>query len=441
MPRLSDSMEEGTIVRWLRADGDTVARGDEIVEIETDKATMAFEADRAGVLRIVAGEGDTVALGAVIATLGEAGKAAPSAAPPAAPAPAGEAGEVGEAAAVAAPASMAAGEAGEAAADAAPLRDGLSASPVARRLAAAVGIDLARVAGTGPHGRILKADVAAAAAERSAPEASPAAVEQRVPEASPTAAEQGAVAVPPTVGYHAAPDAPPAAKGVSEVVALTRVQQLIARRMAEAKATMPEFALTMDVDMEAAVALRAALKEQGAPGTVAPSLNDLIVKACAAALARHPRANGSYRDGAFELHGRVNVGVAVAAPDALVVPVVLDADRRSLSEVAAETRRLAERVRDGAITPPELAGATFTVSNLGMFGVTSFQAVLNPPQAAILAVGAIEPRAVVVDGAVVARRRMTLTLTCDHRILYGADAAAFLAEVRDFVEQPLRMLA
>ncbi|HEX6391722.1 MAG TPA: dihydrolipoamide acetyltransferase family protein, partial [Solirubrobacteraceae bacterium] len=226
------------------------------------------------------------------------------------------------------------------------------------------------------------------------------------------------------------------AKGDVTTQELTRTQGLIARRMAESRATIPSFELRTEIDMERCVALRAELKELG--GDV-PSYNDMIVKACALALRDFPRANGSYRDARFELHSRVNVGIAVAAQDALVVPTVFDADRKPLREIAHETRALAERVRTGAITPPELSGGTFTVSNLGMYGVTDFTAVINPPQAAILAVGALAQRAVVRDGALVARHTMNVTLACDHRILYGADAAQFLARIRALLERPLAL--
>ncbi|MEA2193221.1 MAG: hypothetical protein QOI73_3342, partial [Solirubrobacteraceae bacterium] len=226
------------------------------------------------------------------------------------------------------------------------------------------------------------------------------------------------------------------AKGDVTIQELTRIQQVIARRMAESKATVPEFTLRTEIDMEACVRMRAELKALG--GDV-PSYNDMVVRACALALREFPRANGSYRDARFELHSRVNVGVAVAAPDALVVPTIFDADRKSLREIAAESRVLAERVRAGTVTPPQLSGGTFTVSNLGMFGVTDFSAVINPPQAAILAVGALAPRAVVRDGELVARHTMGVTLSCDHRILYGADAAQFLARIRALLEQPLAL--
>jgi pyruvate dehydrogenase E2 component (dihydrolipoamide acetyltransferase) len=221
---------------------------------------------------------------------------------------------------------------------------------------------------------------------------------------------------------------------------LSRTQQVIARRMAESKATVPEFTITTEVDMEDAVALRGQLKAvaEGSDSPV-PSYNDMVVKACAIALREHPRANGSYKDGKFELYSRVNIGVAVAAQDALVVPTVFDADKKSLGEIARDGRALAERVRAGVVTPPELSGGTFTVSNLGMFGVTEFVAVINPPQAAILAVGKMEPRAVVRDGEIVARNTMNITLSCDHRILYGAQAAEFLARIKALLEQPIAL--
>ncbi|HMJ02366.1 MAG TPA: 2-oxo acid dehydrogenase subunit E2, partial [Conexibacter sp.] len=226
-------------------------------------------------------------------------------------------------------------------------------------------------------------------------------------------------------------------KGEATTVELSRTQQTIARRMAEAKATVPDFHVTTEVDMAAAVALREQLKALASEERPAPSYNDLVVKAAALALRELPRANGAYKDGKFELYERVNVGVAVAAPDALIVPTVFDADQKSLGEIAAEARALAARVRSGDITPPELSGGTFTVSNLGMFGVTEFTAIVNGGQAGILAVGALRDTPVVVDGVVVPGKRMNLTLVSDHRILYGADAAQLLARIRALLESPL----
>jgi pyruvate dehydrogenase E2 component (dihydrolipoamide acetyltransferase) len=449
MPRLSDSMEEGTILRWLKASGDEVKLGEPIAEIETDKATMTYEADAAGFLQIVAGEGDTLAIGAVIARLApsaEEAQAAPaekaeSAAADAAEAPAPAAAQppaeppaeaatepaeepeaagapVAEKAAVAAEASVAeqapvAAKAPVAVAAGASAPGGrVKASPVARRIAAELGVDLASVSGSGPDGRVVKADVIGAANGAARPAA--------------------AAAAPTTAG-----DAD-GAKGSVEVIEPTRTQQLIARRMASAKATIPEFQVTVEVDAEAAFELREQLRGQTEP---LPSVNDLVIKACALALRAHPGVNAAYVDGHFERYGRVNVGVAVAGPETLVVPTVFDADVKSLTEIAATTRALAGKVRDGTVTPPELSGATFTVSNLGMLGVARFTAVVNPPQAAILAVGAANPRAVVgSDGQISARRVMELTISADHRIVYGADAADFLGTVRKRLERPAGLL-
>ncbi len=430
MPRLSDSMEEGTVLKWLKADGEEVHRGDELVEIETDKATMTYEADLDGVLQIVAAEGSTLPIGTVIAYVGgENGKAAASttgqgeATVTAPPTAASATGVAAEAAATTAPG---------AGAQVAPVPDGerVRASPLARRIARELGVELRGLQGSGPGGRVVRADVEGAAASGSgaAPAAAPAPVAPPAPAPAPVAATPAPVVAAGDVAT---------AKGEVRVQELTRTQQVVARRMAESKATIPDFTLNAEVDMEGAVALRRQLKELGGP--VVPTYNDMVVKACAIALREHPRANGSYRDGHFELYSRVNVGVAVAAQDALVVPTVFDADAKSLTAIAAETQALAARVRDGVVTPPELSGGTFTVSNLGMFGVTSFTAVINPPQAAILSVGLLAERAVVRDGALVARYTMPVTLACDHRILYGADAARFLARVRELLERPIAL--
>jgi pyruvate dehydrogenase E2 component (dihydrolipoamide acetyltransferase) len=420
MPRLSDSMEEGTILTWLVEDGAEVSRGQEIAEIETDKATMAYEADVAGVLRIAVPAGQTVPVGRTIATIGDVP------APPASGAP-GE-----DARPPAAPGSGC---------------SGATASPVARRLARRLGLDLATVTGSGARGRVVKADVRAAAqAAVPGPGAGAAGARATQPAqaAAAMAAAEAAVAHVPAPAVPAEPaeaapadGAAPAAggpKGETTAEELNRVQKAVARRMAESKATVPHFAISMDVDMTEASALRAALKPILDP---APSVTDIVVKATALALRRHPRANGSYTDGRFELYRRVNVGVAVAASDALVVPTVFDADAKSLGAIAADLRGLAVRVRDGSVTAPELGGGTFTVSNLGMFGVDRFTAIVNPPQAGILCVGAVTERPVAVAGELVVRPVMTLTLSCDHRILYGADAARFLAEIRGLLEAPL----
>jgi pyruvate dehydrogenase E2 component (dihydrolipoamide acetyltransferase) len=235
----------------------------------------------------------------------------------------------------------------------------------------------------------------------------------------------------------APPPTPETAKGAVQIVEPTKLQQTVARRMAESKATVPHFYLSTQVDMSRAVEGRSQLKAAAGEGEIVPSFNDMVVKAAAIALREFPRANAAYRDGRFELYERVNVGVAVAAQEALVVPTIFDADRKGLRQIASESRALAAKVREATITPPELGGGTFTVSNLGMYGVSEFGAVINSPQAAILAVGAITPTAVVRNSEVTTAQVMGVTLACDHRILYGADGAEFLARIRALLEEPL----
>ncbi len=457
MPRLSDSMEEGTVLRWLKSVGDEVSVGEELVEIETDKANMVYESDLAGTLvEILAQEGDTLPVGDSIARVGDASEVAGNGAggPGTAAAGRGPGAETasqaqaedkpgieqpdrpGSASPTPPPTPATAGSAPASPAQSAPAPsapapsaghgDGrVKASPIARRVAKERGLDLHGLSGSGPGGRIVKADVERAlAGGTAAPEAAPA---QPAPVAAPPAA--------PTPG---AREKPETAKGHVEVIELTRLQQTVARRMAESKATAPHFYLQAEFDMTAAVEGRARLKAMAKEGEPVPTYNDLVVKACAIALREFPRANGSYRDGKIELYSRVNVGVAVAARDALVVPTVFDADMKGLRQIASETRALAARVRDGAITPPELSGGTFTVSNLGMYGISNFHAVINTPQAAILAVGELKAKPIVDDsGEIVARQMMGVTLACDHRILYGADGAQFLQRVRGLLEEPL----
>jgi pyruvate dehydrogenase E2 component (dihydrolipoamide acetyltransferase) len=490
MPRLSDSMEEGTVLKWLVEEGGDVKRGEPLVEIETDKANMTYEADADGTLiEIVAQEGDTLAIGETIARIGdpsEAGeksakkeKAADDGAEAKAEGDGGEKGEgdkdggededgeaeEGEAEEGEAEGGEAEGEeadgketeerepvgaeakgeargaagagdgggetqagAGTATKERAPSNgDGgrVKASPVARRMARELGVELARLEGSGPGGRIVKADVQAAAESGAAApgdgdgakaETAEAPREERAPE--PQRGEAGA-------------------KGEAQIQELTRLQQTVSRRMAESKATAPDFSISLTVDMTKAVELRKQLKEVSDP---APSFNDMVVKAAATALGEHPRVNGAYRDGKFELYERVNIGVAVAGEDALIVATVFDCDRKSLGQIARDARGLAEKVRDKSITPPELSGATFTVSNLGMFGIEQFTAIINPPQAAILTVGKLAKQPAVDDtGRIVARDQMSLSLVCDHRILYGADGARFLARVKELLEQPLSL--
>jgi pyruvate dehydrogenase E2 component (dihydrolipoyllysine-residue acetyltransferase) len=430
MPRLSDSMEEGTVLKWMKSVGDEVAVGEELVEIETDKANMVYESDTAGTLiEIVADENDTLPIGEVIARIGEPGEA-PSGdgaepkepeeekeeaqepeepkAEEAAEEPAAEPEPVATAEAEAAPA---------------PTGDGrVKASPIARRIAKEKGLDLSALQGSGPGGRIIKADVEKAEAPAAAP-AAPA--EAPAPAAAPAGPTPGAREKPET------------AKGETQVVELTKLQQTVARRMAESKATAPHFYLSMEIDMSRCFAARAQIKASSQEGDVIPSFNDMVVKATALALREFPRANGSYRDGKWELHSRVNVGIAVAAQDALVVPTIFDADQKGLRQIATEARALAQRVREQTITPPELSGGTFAVSNLGMYGISNFQAVINPPHAGILAVGAITETPVVRSGEITTAQLMGVTLACDHRILYGADGAEFLGRIRALLEEPL----
>jgi pyruvate dehydrogenase E2 component (dihydrolipoamide acetyltransferase) len=482
MPRLSDSMEEGTVLKWLVEEGGEVKRGEPLVEIETDKANMTYDADADGVLvEVVAQEGDTLAIGEVIARIGDPGEVKgdgkPSAEvgdkgeeakadeeakaeepeaeaerPDAEAEQAEEAAEPAEAEAereaeeekagavteaeheVGAEAEAeqevgAEAEAGRATRERPPEGgngDGrVKASPVARRMARELGVELAQVEGSGPGGRIVKADVQAAAGDGA--KAEPAEAPAEAPEERPEVEERA----PEPVREEAGP------KGRAELRELTRLQQTISRRMAESKATAPDFSISLTVDMTNAVELRARLKEVADP---APSFNDMVVKAAATALRDHPRVNGAYRDGKFELYENVNIGVAVAAEDALVVPTVFNADTKSLGQIARDARALAEKVRDKTITPPELSGGTFTVSNLGMFGIEFFTAIINPPQASILTVGKLDKRpAVDENGRIVARDQMTLSLVCDHRILYGADGAKFLAQVKELLERPLSL--
>lgn len=437
MPRLSDSMEEGTILKWLKSDGDDVSKGEELVEIETDKANMTYEADEAGTLEIVAQEGDTLAVGETICRLGEGGGSSGDDEQPEDEEEASEQGDEGAADEASEeeedePEPEAEDEPEEDEGEDEPDEDGpdeepqaeepepseddgrIKASPIARRIAEEQGIDLSTIEGSGPGGRIVKADV-----EQTE--------EQPEPEAEPQAEEEAPKKRPSDQG-----------RGDIDYVELNRLQRTVARRMAESKATAPDFVMTLEVDMDEAVTLRQQLKAV-AGDAPAPSFNDFVIKAAALALKDFPRANGAYRDGQFEQYSRVNVGVAVAGQDALVVPTVFDADKKGLGQIAEEARKLAERVRDGKITPPELSAGTFTISNLGMYGIKRFVAVINPPQAAILAVGELTPRPVVRDGEVVIRSIMELTLTCDHRILYGAEAAEFLGRIREYLETPLRL--
>jgi pyruvate dehydrogenase E2 component (dihydrolipoamide acetyltransferase) len=410
MPELSEGMESGTIIAWLVEDGQPVAVGDELLEVETDKAAMTVAAEAAGVLQIVAAVNAVAAVGEVIARIGGVAAAA-AAAPEPAVVPAASEPVLPAAPVTSAPTSNGAAS------------SAVRATPVARRMARQHGVDLSAVRGTGPGGGVVRTDVEQAAGLE--------------PARPPAAATPPPPAAPRPQPQPAAPQGG-TAKGAVRVEEPTRVQAVVARRMAESKATAPEFVLGVDVDMEATIALRDQLKAIAGDGKP-PSYNDFVVKASALALRAFPRANGAYVGGRFELYENVNVGIAVAADDALVVPTIFDADRKALGAIARDARRLAGRVRDGSITPPELAGGTFTVSNLGMFGISEFSSILNPPQAAILSAGEMKRTPVESDGAIALRHVMKLRLTCDHRILYGADAAGFLQRIKQLLEQPLAM--
>jgi len=413
MPKLSDSMLEGTIISWLKRDGEPVARDEDLVEIETDKAAMTYASEFAGVLHILAADGTTHPVGAVIAQVApDAGTEAVLGA--------GARTEEAVGANMMAEGTVAANGGAAASRPVVPaLPSAARATPLARRAADAHGVDLDGLAGTGPGGRITRADVLAAAGV-----ADPAA---RAPARAARAAAAPVPAAPaPAVPSPPAPvPAPPRTGARSDTIETpTRVQRLIAARMAEANATIPQFEVQTEVTMDRAIALRAEMIELNDLDPM-PSYNDFVIKACALALVRHPR---------------VNVGFAVASHDALIVPTIVDADTKSLTAIARDTRQLAARVRSGEITPPELSGATFTVSNLGMFGMTAIRPIVNPPQVAILGVGAMRTVLARVAGEIADRTLMTLTLTSDHRILYGADAARFLADVKGLLETPLRLV-
>jgi len=450
MPRLSDSMEEGTILTWLKQVGDEIAIGDELVEIETDKANMAYEADEAGTLtEILAQEGETLPIGSPIARIGDSSNGEGPAARPAGPAAAGDPPPPARQAGVP-PTTSPTGQAEDTDSEAQTAEaehepqaeepepqdqngERVKASPLARRLARDKGLELKDLHGSGPGGRIVKHDV-----EEAASPAGDAVGGTPPEEALATGRGGGSPAAAGPAGQTAGPSSE-TAKGNVQTQDPNKLQQTIARRMAESKATAPHFYLTIEIDMGKAVEARAGFKAAASERDVVPSFNDMVIKACAIALREFPKANGGYRDGRFERYSRVNVGVAVAAEEALVVPTVFDADRKGLRQIAADTRAVAAKVRDGSVTPPELSGGTFTVSNLGMFGIDEFDAVINMGQAAILAVGAIREVPAVRDGEIVPAQLMKATLSCDHRILYGAEGAEFLARVKQLLEEPVSL--
>jgi pyruvate dehydrogenase E2 component (dihydrolipoamide acetyltransferase) len=410
LPRLGQGMESGVVVRWLKKEGDHVSKGDPLYELDTEKVTQEIEAEADGVLaKIVVPEGE-VEVGATLALIetdGAGDGAAPAAESRAAePEPAAEPTAADASAEAPAAPEPTRTSPGEPAPPAEPRGDSrptpLKASPLARRIARERGVDLANVRGTGPDGRILAEDV----------------------EKAPAGAPSGA------------PGAPAAAPGEEvEVVQLTSIRKTIAKRLTEAW-TAPVFQLGVSADMAEALALRERLVERLEEGDVKPTVNDVLVKLVAVALARHAPVNATFAGEEIQRHPTPHVGIAVAAPQGLVVPVIRDAGRLTVQEIARARADLVGRARDNKLTFADLEGGTFTISNLGMFGVEQFTAVLNPPQVAILAVGAVKDEAVVRDGDLDVAPIVHLVLTCDHRAIDGADGAAFLQTLVALIEQP-----
>ncbi len=400
LPRLGQGMESGTIVRWLKSEGDQVEKGEPLYELDTEKVTQEVEAEASGILlKILVPEGE-VAVGKTVAVIGEAGEELPAISGEEIPAISGEPEMASQEPQAATQPQQENGRPSEPAAPASlqSAEGRVKASPLARRIARERGIDLAALSGTGPEGRIVAEDVERAAV--SAPEAAPAA---------------------------------PVRSGEVERVALTSLRKTIARRMTEAWAA-PAFQITMSAEMTRAQELRARLVERHPDER--PTVTDILTKVCALALMRHREVNALYAGDAVELYPSANVGIAVATERGLVVPVIPGCEARTVAEIAAARADLVARARGGKLQAADLAAGTFTISNLGMYGVEQFIAVLNPPQAAILAVGAIDDRAVPRDGEVVVRPMLTMTLTCDHRTIDGATAADFLRTVKEFLEEP-----
>src|SRR5690348_7938417 len=421
MEALSPTMEEGRVVKWHKREGDVVKTGETLAEVETDKAVMDLIARADGVLRqVAAAEGQTVPVGKVVAVIAAPGETigAPSVTAPqptAAAVPRTGSGERGAEPSGATPASVPV-----AVADATRVR----ASPLARRMAKEAGVDLKLVTGTGPGGRVTKRDLEMAGKSRQpevrAPAAEPA-VQRDVPLPAPRS--------PELVRSGAAYDDVP----------LTQIRKTIAKRLVTSLGPIPHFFLTTEVDMERAVEARDALNKQlGDQGKV--SYNDVIVKATALALVKHRACNAWFMDDHIRYWNEVHIGMAVAVEDGLITPVIRNADRKSLAEIRREARELAEKARSRRLQPNEYTGSTFSVSNLGMFEIDQFTAVINPPEAGILAIGSIVPKPAVVNDQLTSRRRMRITMSCDHRVVDGATGAAFLKTLKQMLENPLAML-
>ncbi|MBI3013923.1 MAG: pyruvate dehydrogenase complex dihydrolipoamide acetyltransferase [Candidatus Tectomicrobia bacterium] len=406
MPKLSDTMESGVILKWVKKEGDAVEAGDILAEVSTDKADMEMEAYVSGVLRkILIPEGKTAKVGEVLAIIGEEGEeiSAPLAiAPPAEPPQARK--EPAKAPQGAAGARKEVVESPQQEAEVGPIK----ASPLARKIAAEKGIDLSRIQGSGPGGRIIEKDLEGALAAKPAAKAPPAVAQ-----------------VPAGPGEYREED-------------MSLMRKTIARRMTESKTTVPHFYLAMEIDMEAAVHIRKSLNDLHPEAKV--SFNDLIVRAVALALRKHPRVNASFRGEKIRWNEAIDVGVAVALEDGLITPIIRRCDTKNLTEIATEMQSLAEKARRKRLRPEEYQGGTFTISNLGMYGVENFSAIINPPEGAVLAVGAILQKPAVWEGEVVARHRMKVTLSCDHRVVDGASGALFLQELKKLLENPVSLL-
>jgi len=414
MEALSPTMEEGRVVKWHKRDGDPVKTGETLAEVETDKAVMDLVARADGVLRqVAAAEGQTVAVGSVVAVIAAPGEAV-GVATPSAPSPAAASSGSGKRDAGGGMREVA----GVAVAPADAAR--VKASPLAKRMAREAGVDLQLVTGSGPGGRVVKRDLEGAAPRVSVPATAPAVVESHPASRIP----------------HPAPSGAP-----YEDVPLTQIRKTIAKRLAASLGPIPHFFLTAEVDMERASEAREALNKQlGDQGGGKVSFNDIIIKATAHALTRHPACNAWFQEDHIRYWHEVHIGMAVAVEDGLITPVIRNAERKSLADIGREAKELAERARNRRLQPSEYTGSTFSVSNLGMFDIDQFTAVINPPEAGIIAVGSIVQKPVVVDGQLTPRRRMRITMSCDHRVIDGATGAAFLRTLKQMLENPLAML-
>jgi pyruvate dehydrogenase E2 component (dihydrolipoamide acetyltransferase) len=432
MPALSPTMTEGNLARWLKNEGDAVKAGDVLAEIETDKATMEVEAvDEGRIGKIVVPAGtEGVQVNAVIAILLEEGETASDiSAVPAAPKAAAKPAEAPKAP-VAATAAVAPAPTAQAPAATTPVAtspnkgDRLFASPLARRIATEKGVDLATVTGSGPHGRIIRQDVEQAVGK--APAAKPA--------AAPVPAAAKAPAISGAQGF---------GEGAFDLVPHTNMRKTIARRLQESKQFVPHFYLTVDFEIDRLLKLREeinAASPKDGPGAYKVSVNDFVIKACALALKQVPAANASWSDDGVKMYKTADISVAVAIPGGLVTPIIRAAESKRLTEISAEMKALAGRAKDGKLKPEDYTGGSFSVSNLGMFGIKNFSAIINPPQSCILAVGAGEQRAVVHGGQLAVATIMSATLSVDHRVVDGAIGAEYLAALKRLIEQPLGML-